>query len=36
MLYPNNISQNNCILGAGKNYDIILTITKYSTLKPWF
>ena len=36
MLYLNNITQNYCIVKAGRNYGIIMAIIKYITVKSWF
>jgi hypothetical protein len=36
MLYLDNVSQNNGILGADQNYGIVMTIANYSIVKPWF
>jgi hypothetical protein len=36
MLYPNNVSQNQGILGASQTYGIAMTSAMYSIVKPWF
>jgi hypothetical protein len=36
MLYPNNVIQNHDIFRFGQNYGIVITIAKYSIVKPWF
>jgi hypothetical protein len=33
-LYPNKVSENHSIFGVGQNYGIVMTIVKYSIVKP--
>jgi hypothetical protein len=34
ILYPNKVSENHSIFGVGQNYGIVMTIVKYSIVKP--